>query len=167
MTKVFHTPGAFGNYLAFLIDSKNNGKLLDDPFTASGSSHNREKITRSYDIVTTIPYDNFKECTNNDIGIYWPTEYFFYILHSAYGRTNNGQYGICGVKALQDNTWQWFNQHQGHGQPGNSLSMFLDGLKEIFFLGGIMICSLLKGLRALLLELVGVTSKEPKFRISI
>jgi hypothetical protein len=132
MIKIFHTPGSFGNYLAFLIDSKNNGKLLDDPFTASGSSHNREKTTRSYDIVLSNAYDNFKECTNNDIGIYWPTEYFFYILHSAYGRTNNGQYGICGVKALQDNTWQWFNQHQGHGQPGNSLSMFLDGLKTFY-----------------------------------
>jgi hypothetical protein len=132
MIKVFHTPGAFGNYLAFLIDSKNKGKIISDPFTESGSSHHRKKITISHDIVLSDNYVQFKNCTDRDIGIYWPDEYFFYILHSAYGRTNNGQYGGCGVKALQNNTWQWYTNHQAHVYNGNDLAYFLDNLKTFY-----------------------------------
>ena len=132
MVKIFHTPGAFGNYLAFLIDSKNNGELLAGPFTESGSSHFRKEITASHDIVLSDNYEEYKKSTENDVGIYWPDEYFFYILHSAYGRTNSGQYGKCGVKALQNNTWQWYVEHQAHRLNGNDLLEFLDNLKTFY-----------------------------------
>ena len=52
--KVFYTPGTFGNYVAFLIDSKNKGSLDHDPFTQSGSSHNRNVETKSYDIISQM-----------------------------------------------------------------------------------------------------------------
>lgn len=132
MTNIFHTPGAFGNYLAFLIDSKNSGELLGSPFTESGSSHARKETTVSCDIVLSDNYNKFKKCTDNDIGVYWPDEYFFYILHSAYGRTNSGQYGECGVKKLQHNTWQWYVKHQAHTLNGNDLPLFLDNLKTFY-----------------------------------
>jgi hypothetical protein len=50
--KVFYTPGTFGNYVAFLIDSKNKGSLDHDPFTQSGSSHNRNVETNNFVRVT-------------------------------------------------------------------------------------------------------------------
>jgi len=129
---VFHTPGAFGNYVGFLLDYKIKGKLHEDPFNKSGSSHNRVVHTKSHDIVLTEGHDQFKKCSANDIGIYWPEEYFFYILHSAYGRTNHGQYGSCGVTALQQNTWQWLNKHEGHKLRGNDLSLFVKDLDELY-----------------------------------
>lgn len=131
MHRVFHTPGAFGNYIGFLLGCKSKGKIEPDPFTQSGSSHDRQ-VNNSHDIVLTDGYTQFNTCNKNDFGIYWPTEYFFYILHSVYGRTNQGQYGACGVRALEKNTWQWFNSHQGHGLPGNDLSLFLKDLETLY-----------------------------------
>ena len=77
--RIFHTPGAFGNYVAFLLDCKTKGKMHENPFTESGSSHARAVITQSCDIVLSNEYDKFLQCTRDDIGIYWPDEYFFYI----------------------------------------------------------------------------------------
>lgn len=130
--RIFHTPGAFGNYVAFLLDCKTKGKMHENPFTESGSSHARAVITQSCDIVLSNEYDKFLQCTRDDIGIYWPDEYFFYILHSAYGRTNVGQYGKCGVQALQDNTWRWLSLHTGHDIPGNNLDLFVSDLEKLY-----------------------------------
>jgi len=130
--RIFHTPGAFGNYVAFLLDCKTKGKIGENPFTESGSSHAREVITQSCDIVLSDEYEIFLQCTKDDIGIYWPNEYFFYILHSAYGRTNHGQYGKCGVRALQENTWQWLSLHTGHNILGNDLELFVSDLEKMY-----------------------------------
>ena len=129
MNSVFHTPGSFGNYVAFLLDCKQNGKLLESPFTESGSSHYRKVSTKSYDIVLTDGYETFKKSNMNDIAIFWDDSYFFLILHSAYGRTNSGQYGRCGAKALQENTYKWYQEHEGHTKEGNDMAHFLNGLK--------------------------------------
>ncbi len=130
--KVFYTPGTFGNYVAFLIDSKNKGSLDHDPFTQSGSSHNRNVETKSYDIVLYESHKPFKECTSDDIGIYWSNEYFFYILHSSFGRTNHGQFGECGVKFLQQNTWQWIKSHKEFEKAGSDISSFVKDLEQLY-----------------------------------
>lgn len=132
--RIYHTPGSFGNYLGYLIDSHTKGELLPSPFYASGNSHNREPITQSLDIVLTEPYENFLNLKKDSqhIGIYWPEQYFFYILHSAYGRTNAGQYGECGVLRMQENLWEYIKQHQGHNIKGNDWSHFLQDLTSLF-----------------------------------
>ena len=132
MPKVFHTPGSFGNYISYLLDCKENGSLLDAPFTSSGSSHKRKGNTQSYDIVLTDAYNQFTNATSEDFAIFWEDRYFFLILHSAYGRTNDGQYGECGVRALEQNTYQWYKMHDGHGIGGNDLDTFIGGLETYF-----------------------------------
>ena len=130
MDRIFHTPGSFGNYVAFLLDCKQSGKLLESPFTKSGSSHFRKNdMTKSYDVVLTDGYEYFKKSNVNDVAIFWHDSYFFLILHSAYGRTNNGQYGKCGVKALEENTYQWYQKHEAYNHEGNDMSHFINGLK--------------------------------------
>ena len=131
-SRIFHTPGAFGNYVAFLIDCKTKGEIYKNPFTASGSSHQRAVLTESCDIVLSDHYEKFLNCTELDIGIHWPDQYFPLILHSASGRTNAGQYGECGVKALQENTWQWLALHEGHNIPGNNLDQFIKDLEALY-----------------------------------
>jgi hypothetical protein len=129
---VFHTPGAFGNYLAHLLDCHRQGTMLDDPFTGSGSSHNRNGSTRSMDIVLDQNWHAFNESRPGDLGVWWPEEHFDLILHSAYGRTNEGQYGRCGVEALQEDAWDYLARHSGHGTRGNDWIKFVHDLKSLF-----------------------------------
>lgn len=132
MTRVFHTPGSFGNYVAYLLDCKQVGHVRQSPFTASGSSHLRSGATKSYDIVLDAGNNVFRGANENDIAIHWDKSYFFLILHSAYGRTNSGQYGKCGVQALEENTYQWYNKHQGHKHKGNDLDDFLYNIEKFY-----------------------------------
>ena len=50
---VLHTPGAFGNFMAYLIDCHIAGEMLPEPFVESGASHSREypDTTQSIDVV--------------------------------------------------------------------------------------------------------------------
>ena len=48
---VIHTPGAFGNFVAYLVDCYQQKKLLPSPFVESGASHARIAKTKSIDMV--------------------------------------------------------------------------------------------------------------------
>lgn len=128
---IYHTPGAFGNFLAYIIDSHQAGEMLPNPFTSSGNSHQRKCITQSKDIVLSENYRNFNERKQSDrcIGIYWPEEYFFYILHATYGRTMTKQNG---VNNMQENLWDYINQHPGQHHEGNDWSLLLNDLQMLF-----------------------------------
>ena len=61
--KVYYTPGAFGNFLGYLIDSFSEKKLLSSPFLPSGSSHGRADAlhkTKVYPINLELEYKHFK-----------------------------------------------------------------------------------------------------------
>ena len=111
---VIHTPGAFGNFISFLIDCHKAGKMLPAPFNESGASHNREKdyITLNRDMVVPGNWSALKKHSDKRlIGIVWQPEYFQYILHAYYSRANFGQYGRCGVEYCQDDFYGFVDQH--------------------------------------------------------
>jgi len=108
---VIHTPGAFGNFMAWLIDCYRAGKMLPEPFNGCGASHDRRyigSVTRSTD---TIGEDHWEVVLRHSqskiIGCWWPSEYFPYILHAYYGRTNDGQFGRCAVEYLQESFYDF------------------------------------------------------------
>ena len=112
--KVYYTPGAFGNFLGYLIDCYNNKKLLPSPLLPAGSSHGRyryEHKTLVYPINLDPEYKVFLEDKEEGIGLTWKSQYFFYILHAVYSRTNSGQYGECGVRAMEKNFWKFYTMH--------------------------------------------------------
>ena len=129
---VYHTPGAFGNFVAYLVDCHEQGRLLEDPFTGSGSSHNRSGPTKSLDIVLEDNRNNFINSGTAGIGVWWPEDHFNLILHSTYGRTNEGQYGSCGVEALQEDAWDYLTKHSGHSAKGNDWIKFVYDLKFLY-----------------------------------
>jgi hypothetical protein len=110
---IIHTPGTFGNFIAYLIDSYQQGQLLEEPFKPSGNSHGRKIVTESIDVVIPGKWKEYeKKCLNKTvIGCIWQTEYFPYILHAYYSRTNSGQYGECGVKFAENNFYDFINAH--------------------------------------------------------
>jgi hypothetical protein len=110
---VVHTPGAFGNFLGYIIDCYSAEKLLPSPFVHSGASHNRiNKKTQSFDLTAPDQQIQFAQAKNNSvIGCVWDDSYFPYILHAYYGRTNSGQHGKCGVKFLEKNFFKYVEMH--------------------------------------------------------
>ena len=113
--KVYYTPGSFGNFLGYLIDCYNYKKILPSPFVSAGSSHGRyhhQHKTFVYPINLDSEYKIFLEHKGEGIGLTWEPQYFFYILHAVYSRTNSGIFGDCGVKALQENFWKFYTRHE-------------------------------------------------------
>ena len=110
---VVHTPGAFGNFLGYLVDCHLAEKLLPSPFIHSGASHARiNKNTQSLDLVVSEQQTQFAQAIDKKvIGCVWDESYFPYILHAYYGRTNYGQYGKCGVAILEENFHQFTEMH--------------------------------------------------------
>lgn len=111
---VLYTPGAFGNFVAFLIDCHRAGKMLPAPFVESGASHNRHRdgATRNMDIVIPGVWSEVEKHPDKRlIGCVWQPEYFQYILHAYYSRTNQGQYGRCGVEYCQDDFYGFVEKH--------------------------------------------------------
>ena len=77
--KVYYTPGSFGNFLGYLIDSYLDKKLLPPPFLASGSSHGWTDAlhkTEVYPINLELEYKHFVE-NKGGIGLTWKPHYFF------------------------------------------------------------------------------------------
>jgi len=111
---IIHTPGAFGNFLAYIFDCYQQKKVLPSPFVSGGASHNREKSTESFDMVLPDRVKFFEQnCYGKKvIGCVWDEEYFNYILHAYLSRTNGGQYGDCGVKFLENNFYDWALRHE-------------------------------------------------------
>ena len=96
--KVLHTTGSFGNFIAYLIDSHVGKKLMPSPFVSSGGSHNRTGPTENLhggEAFYNLEHDIQNKKTNvKHIGCVWSDEYFPYILHASYSRSNNGQYVV-------------------------------------------------------------------------
>jgi hypothetical protein len=110
---VVHTPGAFGNFIAHLIDCHQSNKLLPLPFVDSGASHNRYNLTKSIDMVELGMWENYNNSSNGKkvIGCVWEQDFFTYILHASYGRTNSGQYGECGVEYAEKDFHDFVQKH--------------------------------------------------------
>jgi len=122
---VVHTPGAFGNFLGYLVDCHLAEKLLPSPFIHSGASHARiNKNTQSLDLVVSEQQTQFAQAIDKKvIGCVWDESYFPYILHAYYSRTNTGQYGKCGVKFLEENFFQYVEKHNSPSVQQNIKTM--------------------------------------------
>jgi hypothetical protein len=128
---VIHTPGAFGNFIAFLIDCHRAGKMLPAPFVESGASHDRHRdgATRSMDVVIPGVWSEVEKHPDKKmIGCVWQPEYFQYILHAYYSRTNGGQYGRCGVEYCQDDFYGFIYKHTA----SDRVRQDIDDLKKLF-----------------------------------
>ena len=117
MNKVYYTPGAFGNFLGYLIDCYNYKKILPSPLVPAGSSHGRKfhkykNKTLVYPINLDSEYQTFLEHKGDGLGLTWKPQYFFYILHAVYSRTNSGIFDECGVKAMQENFWKFYTMNE-------------------------------------------------------
>ena len=111
---VLHTPGAFGNFIGYLIDCHKAGKMLPEPFVESGASHDRKRdgFTPNMDVEIPGIWSEVERTSDKRlIGCVWKTEYFQYMLHAYYSRTNAGQYGRCGVEYCQDDFYGFINKH--------------------------------------------------------
>jgi hypothetical protein len=110
---VIHTPGAFGNFIAYLVDCHLQKMLLPSPFVESGAAHSRKEITMSMDMVIPGSWEKYKEQINKKkvIGCVWEQQYFTYILHAYNSRTNNGQYGKCGVEYAEQDFYNFVKNH--------------------------------------------------------
>ena len=122
---VVHTPGAFGNFLGYLVDCHLAEKLLPSPFIHSGASHARiNKNTQSLDLVVSEQQTQFAQAIDEKvIGCVWDESYFPYILHAYYSRTNTGQYGKCGVEFLEENFFQYVEKHNSPSVQQNIKTM--------------------------------------------
>ena len=132
--KVYYTPGAFGNFLGYLIDSYSEKKLLPSPLVSAGSSHGRADAlhkTKVYPINLELEYKHFVE-NKGGIGLTWKQQYFFYILHAVYSRTNSGIFNECGVKAMQENFWKYHEMHESPALKGNNWNLLLSDLKNFY-----------------------------------
>ena len=133
---VVHTPGAFGNFLAWLVDCYQQKKVNESPFAAAGNSHNREIITEAWDIIMPWNKQKFEKNEFGDsrvLAIYWPQSYFPYILHASIDRTNVDQYGESGVKYAEKNFYDFVNKHQSVLDDGSIwMASYFSRLKEYF-----------------------------------
>jgi len=128
---VLHTPGAFGNFVGFLIDCHMAGKILPEPFVESGASHNKNigGTTPCMDVVIPGVWSEVEKYSDKKlIGCVWQSDMFQYILHAYYSRTNVGQYGRCGVEYLQDDFYGFINIHQARDRMQDDLK----DLKKLF-----------------------------------
>ena len=132
--KVYYTPGAFGNFLGYLIDSFSEKKLLSSPFLPSGSSHGRADAlhkTKVYPINLELEYKHFVE-NKGGIGLTWKQQYFFYILHAVYSRTNSGIFNECGIRIMQENFWKYYGMHESPVLKGYNWNLLLSDLKNFY-----------------------------------
>jgi len=103
---VFYTPGAFGNFFKYLLNSYENKKLQKAKFNPSGNAHFNGQHDDAYPINLDHAYEIFKQAKDG-YGLVWNQEHFFLILHSVYSRTNSGKFGECGVEYLQNNFYNY------------------------------------------------------------
>jgi len=127
---VIHTPGAVGNFVAYLVDCYQQKKLLPSPFVKSGASHARSVETISIDMVIPGSRKSYKEQSidKNVIGCVWKQEYFTYILHAYYSRTNTGQYGACGLEYAEQDFYNFVMNHTA----ADRVKQNIVDLKELF-----------------------------------
>jgi glutaredoxin-related protein len=133
---VVHTPGTFGNFLAWLIDCYHDNEIKKSPFLSTGNSHGREVNTISWDIVLPQYMEKYKRREVNGatiIGITYPEEYFPYLLHASLDRTNDGQYGESGVAYAEKDFYGFVTNHTAVLSDGKIwMKDYLSRLKEYF-----------------------------------
>ena len=127
---VIHTPGSFGNFVAYLVDCHQQKKLLPSPFVESGAAHARIVETKSIDMVIPGSWQSYQEQSidKNVIGCVWKQEYFTYILHAYYSRTNTGQYGACGLEYAEKDFYNFVINHAA----ADRVKQNIVDLKELF-----------------------------------
>ena len=133
-----YTPGAFGNFLAYILDCYRHKTMLESPFLDSGASHNRDESgdnTESWDIIhpdvlAKYKANNFEH--NTVIGIHWPQHYFRYVLHASIDRTNRGQYGKSGVAYAEQNFYEFVKKHQQLFDGNVWMETYFSRLKDYF-----------------------------------
>ena len=129
---VIHTPGAFGNFISYLIDCHQQNCVLPSPFVESGASHARRDLNESLTLDMVFPemWNIYKEkkVDKKVIGCVWQTQFFSYILHAYYGRTNIGQYSKCGVKYAEKNFYNFVKNHQ----QSDKVAQNIVDLKQLF-----------------------------------
>jgi len=114
---VLYTPGAFGNFIAYLIDSHKANKMLPSPFDSLGTSHFRtsDSTTKNFDMVVPGLWDKVEEQKDKSlVACVWGPEYFRYILHAYYSRSGSRD-GKCGIEICQDDFYDYVHKHgQSH-----------------------------------------------------
>ena len=72
---VIHTPGTFGNYLCYILDSHLKKEMLPSPFTSSGSAHARVNFnSNNLDLASPVAYKKYKELEKEKDYVDKPTE---------------------------------------------------------------------------------------------
>lgn len=127
---VIHTPGAFGNFIAHVIDCYRSNKLLPSPFVASGASHARQKLTKSLDMTWPDAWQDFDSASDGKkvVGCVWKQDFFTYILHASYSRTFAEQYGECGLEYAEKDFYDFVQKHGAK----ESLEQNIIDLKDLF-----------------------------------
>lgn len=122
---VIHTPGAFGNFIGYLVDCHACGTLLPSPFVESGASHKRTGAkTQSWDMVIPGHWQKYNEETTANktvIGCVWQPRHFPYVLHAYHSRTNQGQYGKCGVEFAEQDFYNFVMNHSASDRMRQAL----------------------------------------------
>ena len=133
---IVHTPGTFGNFLAWLVDCHQTGHVLSEPFGSTGNSHSGNVQTPAWDIIVPWAREKYQQGQVEErkvIGIHWPEHYFPYILHASLDRTDGGQFGKSGVKYLENDFYGYVQKHpsQKNGYSA-SMAMYIDLLNNYF-----------------------------------
>lgn len=89
MRNILYSAGSHGNFLKYLFDCYDAGKMLDIPFNDNGNSHNQQenKINRIYDFCNQYTYNKFKkesQVDNENYGIVWRGFHQFYYIIQCY-----------------------------------------------------------------------------------
>ena len=121
MTKaytVLYTPGSFGNFISYLVDCHNAGKILPSPFEKFSLSHGRDQKaspTKNFDMAIPGLWNTvYNNKDKSYIAIVWNHEYFRYILHAAYSRAGSRN-GKCGIEMCENNFYDYVHGHtQSH-----------------------------------------------------
>ena len=127
---VVYTPGTFGNFVAYLIDCHRAKQILPSPFVSSGASHNRQILTTSLNLVEPGTWENYKDNSNASrvFGCVWKQDFFTYVLHAYYSRTNGGQYGECGLEYAEKNFYNFVKEHH----ETERFEQHINDFKELF-----------------------------------
>jgi DNA-binding ferritin-like protein (Dps family) len=86
MRNILYTAGSHGNFIKYLFDCYDVGKILDMPFNKNGNSHNqsRNQLNRIYDICNKNNLESFikeSKITHEHYAVQWEgIEQFYYVL---------------------------------------------------------------------------------------
>ena len=101
---IFYTAGCHGNFIKYLFDCHDEGKVLTSPFNENGNSHKRAdmgNLNSSYDLCNQWDYEKLGAATSSDnYAIVW--EGFDSFFYTMIGYTDRG--GLLeqpGIELLQ------------------------------------------------------------------